>query len=97
MRSIGALIINRDAGKFPIIGTDQLVVARLGDDDIVDGTSPVFTGKRSEADLSNSVSRTFPDLGNSWSPTPYDRQMDTATLAPDRRTRDVRVDFATVP
>ena len=35
-------------------------MASLDDDDIVDGTRPVFTGKRSMADLVNSVSGRFP-------------------------------------
>ncbi|MCP4307795.1 MAG: hypothetical protein GY788_23560, partial [bacterium] len=69
-RSTGGMVVNGVDGTWPIIGTDQPVVATLTDDDVVDGTRAAFKGLRSMSDLVNSISGTYPDPDNVWSPTP---------------------------
>src|SRR3546814_8892032 len=49
------------------------------------------------ADLVNSVGGTYPEPANMWSPAGYDTQSDPSQVLLDRRTRDLPINFDTVP
>ena len=95
-RSTGGMAIDGVTGAWPLIGTDQPIVATLTDDDLVAGGRPEHQDRRSVTELVNSVQGTFVDPDNQWSPTPYETQTDSTIVAIDRLGRDVRMDFPTV-
>ena len=95
-QATGAMVVDGVEGAWPIIGTAQPIVATLTEDDMIEGGRPRFRARRSAAALVNSVSGTFSDPGNLWSPAPYERQTSATALAADRRTLDATIDFATV-
>lgn len=96
MTSCGGIVVDGVEGSWPIIGSVQPIVETFTDDDLIT-TEPVrFQRRRSMADLTNSVSGTYLDPGNLWSPVGYDQQSDPTQVSIDRRTRDVQINFDTV-
>jgi hypothetical protein len=96
MVSCGGIVVDSVEGSWPIIGTEQPIVETFTDDDLI-VTEPVrFQKRRSMADLTNSVSGTYPEPANMWSPAGYDTQSNPTQVALDRRTRDVQLNFPTV-
>jgi len=97
MQACGGMVIDSVDGSWPLIGTEQPIVATFTDDDLIT-TEPVrFQRRRSMADLVNSVGGTYPEPANMWSPAGYDTQTNATQVALDRRTRDLPIDFPTVP
>ena len=97
MKACGGMVVHGVDGAWPLIGTDQITVATLTDDDLIVGQPVRFQARRPSNELVNSVSGTFPNPDNQWSPTGYERATDAATVAIDRRSKDVAIDFETVP
>lgn len=97
MRACGGIVIDSVEGSWPLVGTDQPIVETFTDDDLVVGEPVRYQRRRSMADLVNIVSGTYPEPANMWSPAGYDVQTNPAYVALDRRTRDVPLDFPTVP
>ncbi|MBD9651990.1 DUF1983 domain-containing protein [Ensifer sp. ENS09] len=97
MRACGGIVIDSVEGSWPLVGTDQPIVETFTDDDLVAGEPVRYQRRRSMADLVNIVSGTYPEPANMWSPAGYDVQTNPAYVALDRRTRDVPLDFPTVP
>ena len=97
MKSCGGLVIHGIDGVWPIVGTDQATVATLTDDDLIVGERVQFRRLRPGNELVNSVSGTFPNPENQWSPAGYDRATDSAVVTADRRSKDVAINFETVP
>lgn len=97
MRACGGIVIDSVEGSWPLVGTDQPIVETFTDDDLVAGEPVRYQRRRSMADLVNIVSGTYPEPANMWSPAGYDVQTNAAYVALDRRTRDVPLDFPTVP
>ncbi|KSV72951.1 hypothetical protein N182_28925 [Sinorhizobium sp. GL2] len=97
MRACGGIVIDSVDGSWPLVGTDQPIVETFTDDDLVTGEPVRYQRRRSMADLVNIVSGTYPEPANMWSPAGYDVQTNPAYVALDRRTRDVPLDFPTVP
>lgn len=96
MTSCGGIVVDGVEGSWPIIGSVQPIVETFTDDDLIT-TEPVrFQRRRSMADLTNSVSGTYLDPGNLWSPVGYDQQSNPTQVSLDRRTRDVQINFDTV-
>lgn len=96
MTSCGGIIIDGVEGSWPLIGTAQPIVETFTDDDLITTEPVTFQRRRSMAELTNSVSGTYLDPGNLWSPVGYDTQSDPTQVALDRRTRDVQINFDTV-
>lgn len=97
MTSCGGIVIDSVDGSWPLIGTDQPIIETVTDDDLIT-TEPVKYQKlRSMGELVNSVSGTYPEPANLWSPVGYDEQTNASQVALDRRTRDFSLDFPTVP
>jgi len=97
MQSCGGIIVDSVDGSWPLIGTAQPIVETITDDDLIT-TEPVkFQRFKSMADVVNSVQGTYPEPSNIWSPVGYDTQTDPTQVALDRRTRDFKLDFTTVP
>lgn len=97
MKSCGGIVVNAVDGSYPVIGTNQPIVAELTDDDLIVGAQVSFRRRRSMDQIVNSVSGTYPNPGNLWNQTGYVRATDAATTAIDRRTLDVQINFETVP
>ncbi|QKV17862.1 phage tail protein [Oricola thermophila] len=97
MTSCGGMVVHAVDGVWPIIGTDQTPVATLTDDDLIVGERVQFQRLRPASELVNSVSGTFPDPDNQWSPVSYERATDVIIVATDRRSKDVSMNFGTVP
>ena len=97
MKSCGGMIVDGVDGTWPIVGTNQPTVATLTDADLIVGAPVRFQARRAMNELVNSVSGTYPNPENQWSPAGYERATDAATVAVDRRTRDVAMNFETVP
>lgn len=97
MTSCAGMVIDSVDGSWPLIGTEQPIVAVFTDDDLVDDEPVRFQRRRSMADLVNSVGGTYPEPLNMWSPAGYDTQTNDSQVALDRRTRDLQVNFETVP
>jgi len=97
MKSCGGLMVNGVDGAWPIVGTSQTPVATLTDFDLVVGQPVEIQLRRAMDDLVNSVGGTFPNPENQWSPAGYQTATSGALLAADRRTRDVAMNFDTVP
>ncbi|MCJ8519028.1 hypothetical protein ABID21_001936 [Pseudorhizobium tarimense] len=97
MQACGGMVIDSVDGSWPLIGTAQPIVATLTDDDLIVGENVRFQRRRSMADLVNSVGGTYPEPSNMWSPTGYDTQTNSSQVALDRRTRDLAINFPTVP
>ncbi|TDH35730.1 DUF1983 domain-containing protein [Pseudohoeflea suaedae] len=97
MRSCGGMAVHGVDGAWPIVGTDQATVATLTDDDLIVGEPVQVQFKRPANELVNSVSGTFPDPDNIWSPSGYKRATDAGLVAVDRRSKDVDMNFDTVP
>ncbi|KQQ70927.1 hypothetical protein ASF70_18970 [Rhizobium sp. Leaf321] len=96
MTSCGGIVVDGVEGSWPIIGSVQPIVETFTDDDLIT-TEPVsFQRRRSMAELTNSVSGTYLDPGNLWSPVGYDQQSNPTQVSLDRRTRDVQINFDTV-
>ncbi|MBC7280043.1 hypothetical protein [Hoeflea sp.] len=96
MTSCGGMMVNGVGEIFPIVGSDQPIVATLTDDDMIVGEPVKFQARRSMDELVNSVSGTFPNPDNQWGPTSYATARDAGVVATDRRTRDVTLNFTTV-
>jgi hypothetical protein len=97
MQACGGMVIDSVDGSWPLIGTDQPIVATFTDQDLVTSEPVRFQRRRSMADLVNSVGGTYPEPSNMWSPAGYDTQTNSSQVALDRRTRDMSIDFDTVP
>ncbi|MDF1606947.1 phage tail protein [Hoeflea sp. YIM 152468] len=97
MTSCGGILVTSVGEIYFVVGTDQSVVATLTDDDLVVGQPVSFQRRRAMDELVNSVSGTFPNPDNLWSSTSYATARDAGTVAIDRRTRDVAINFDTVP
>jgi hypothetical protein len=97
MQACGGMVIDSVDGSWPLIGTAQPIVAAFTDDDLIVGENVKFQRRRSMADLVNSVGGTYPEPANMWSPAGYDTQTNASQVALDRRTRDLPIDFPTVP
>lgn len=97
MTSCGGMVIDSVDGSWPLIGTQQPIVFTFTDDDLVQDEPVRFQRKRSMAELVNSVGGTYPEPSNMWSPAGYDTQSNAAQVALDRRTRDIPINFETVP
>lgn len=97
MQACGGMVIDSVDGSWPLIGTSQPIVATFTDDDLIIGEPVRFQRRRSMADLVNSVGGTYPEPLNMWSPAGYDTQTNASQVALDRRTRDLPIDFPTVP
>ncbi|CDZ43201.1 Phage tail fiber protein [Neorhizobium galegae bv. officinalis] len=96
MTACGGIVIDSVEGSWPLIGTEQPIVATFTDDDLVAGEPVRFRRRRSMADLVNVVSGTYQEPANMWSPAGYDPQTDATTVATDRRTRDVPLNLGQV-
>jgi hypothetical protein len=96
MLSCGGIRVDGVEGSWPIIGSEQPIVATFTDDDLVRGEKVRFRKRRSMGDLVNAVSGTYQEPGNMWSPAGYDVQTSTAMVEIDRRTRDVPLSFPMV-
>ncbi|TPK38706.1 phage tail protein [Mesorhizobium sp. B2-5-3] len=97
MLSCGGMTIDAVDGAWPLVGSDQPVVATITDDDFIAGAPFQFQAKRSMSDLVNSVSGNSPDPDQLWSMVGYEAQISDTALVVDRRTRDVNIDFPMVP
>lgn len=97
MQSCGGIIVDGVDGSWPLIGTDQPIVETITDDDLISTETVVFQRFRSMADVVNSVSGTYPEPDNMWSPVGYDTQTNALQVALDRRTRDFSLELPTVP
>ncbi|MEB2845935.1 phage tail protein [Endobacterium cereale] len=97
MASCAGMVIDSVDGSWPLIGTEQPIVATFTDDDLVIAENVRFQRRRSMAELVNSVGGTYPEPANMWSPAGYDTQTSVSQVALDRRTRDMQVNFETVP
>ncbi|TDW21077.1 uncharacterized protein DUF1983 [Rhizobium azibense] len=97
MTACGGIVIDSVEGSWPLIGSDQPIVETFTDDDLIADEPVRFQRRRSMADLVNSVSGTYPEPENLWSPVGYDEQTNAGYVALDRRTRDMPLDFGTVP
>lgn len=97
MTSCAGMVIDSVDGSWPLIGTEQPIVATFTDDDLVIAENVRFQRRRSMAELVNSVGGTYPEPANMWSPAGYDTQTNVSQVALDRRTRDMQVNFETVP
>lgn len=97
MKSCGGIVVDGVDGTWPIVGTAQTIVATLTDDDLIPGARVTFQRRRSMDQLVNAVSGTYPNPDNQWSPAGYETQVSAAALAVDRRSRDVPINFETVP
>ncbi|MGB3814712.1 MAG: phage tail protein [Shinella sp.] len=97
MQSCGGIIVDGVDGSWPLIGTDQPIVETITDDDLISTETVVFQRFKSMADVVNSVSGTYPEPDNMWSPVGYDTQTNAAQVALDRRTRDFSLELPTVP
>lgn len=96
MLSCGGVRVDGVEGSWPIVGSEQPIVATFTDDDLVRGEKVRFRRRRSMGDLVNAVSGTYQEPGNMWSPAGYDVQTSTAMVEIDRRTRDVPLNFPMV-
>lgn len=96
MLSCGGIRVDGVEGSWPIIGSEQPIVATFTDDDLVRKEKVRFRRRRSMGDLVNAVSGTYQEPGNMWSPAGYDVQTSTAMVEIDRRTRDVPLNFPMV-
>ncbi len=97
MQSCGGIVVDSVDGSWPLIGTDQPIVETITDEDLI-STEPVkFQKYKSQADIVNSVQGTYPEPANMWSPVGYDTQTNASQVGLDRRTRDFKLDFPTVP
>lgn len=97
MTSCAGMVVDSVEGSWPLIGTHQPIVFTFTDDDLVVGEPVRFKKKRSMAELVNSVGGTYPEPSNMWSPAGYDTQTNAAQVGLDRRTRDMAINFETVP
>ncbi|MGJ8570421.1 MAG: phage tail protein [Hoeflea sp.] len=97
MTACGGLLVTSIGEIYVVIGTGQTVVATLTDDDLIDGQPVSYQRRRSMDALVNSVSGTFPNPDNIWGPTSYETARDTGIVTADRRSRDVSINFGTVP
>jgi hypothetical protein len=97
MTACGGIVIDSVDGSWPLIGTEQPIVATFTDADLVAGEAVKFRRRRSMGELVNVVSGTYPEPSNMWSPAGYDPQTNAATVAVDKRTRDISFNFPQVP
>lgn len=97
MQSCGGIVVDSVDGSWPLIGTDQPIVETITDDDLISSEPVRFQRFKSQADIVNSVQGTYPEPANMWSPVGYDTQTNSSQVGLDRRTRDFKLDFPTVP
>ena len=83
-------------GQYPLIGASQVPVATLSKSDLVDGQPVVFNRFRAMSELVNTVSGTYSEPDFVYQPVGYDEQTLPATVAIDRRTLDVNLNFPMV-
>lgn len=95
--SCGSMQIDSVDGSWPLVGTDQPIVATFTDDDIIDISDVEFQRYKSMGELVNSVAGNYPEPDQIWSMIGYNEQIATAFLTLDRRTRDLSMDFPMVP
>lgn len=96
MLSCGGIVVDGVEGSWPIIGSEQPIVATFSDEDIIASEPLRFRKRRSMGELVNSVSGTYQEPGNMWSPAGYDQQTDAGHVAADRRNRDEALNFPMV-
>ncbi|MDQ1183589.1 phage tail protein [Agrobacterium larrymoorei] len=96
MLSCGGIVVDGVEGSWPIIGSEQPIVATFTDEDIIASEPLRFRKRRSMGELVNSVSGTYQEPGNMWSPAGYDQQTDAGHVAADRRNRDEALNFPMV-
>lgn len=96
LKSCGAYMINGVEGIWPVVGSDQPVVATLTDDDLVRPRRGRFPRWRSQGQVVNSIAGTHPNPENLWAMEGYPAQIATNLLAADRRSRDIPMDFPMV-
>ena len=96
MLSCGGIVIDGVEGSWPLIGSEQPIVFTFTDDDLIASEPLQFRKHRSMGELVNSVSGTYQEPANMWSPAGYDQQTDPAYVAKDRRTRDEPLNFPMV-
>ncbi|HTV69848.1 MAG TPA: hypothetical protein VMF90_15045 [Rhizobiaceae bacterium] len=96
MHSCGAMVVDDVEGSWPLVGSDQPIVATIEDDDLVAGAPIQFNRRRSMADLVNSIGGTYPNLDQLGASLPYPVQRSNTAVVVDRRTRDMPLDFRQV-
>lgn len=97
LMSCGGILVTSVGEISMIVGTDQSTVATLTDGDLIVGQQVTFQRRRAMDELVNSVSGTFPNPANLWASTSYATARDAGVVTIDRRTRDVSMNFNTVP
>jgi len=97
LMSCGGILVTSVGEISMIVGTDQSTVATLTDNDLIVGQPVSYQRRRAMDELVNSVSGTFPNPDNLWSSTSYTTARDAGVVSIDRRTRDVLMNFNTVP
>ena len=83
-------------GQYPILGASQVPVATLSKADLVDGQPVEFNRFRAMSELVNTVSGTYSEPDFVYQPVGYDEQTLPATVAIDRRTLDINLNFPMV-
>jgi hypothetical protein len=97
MKACGGMLVIGVDGIWPLVGSDDASVATITDDDFIK-TEPVrFRAKRSMSELVNTVSGSYIEPDELWSPLGYPTRVSSSHVTVDRRTRDVQIDFGTVP
>lgn len=97
MTSCGGLLVASVGEIYVVIGTDQTIVATITDADLAVGQPVSYQRRRSMDELVNSVSGTHPNPDNAWGATSYETARDADVVVTDRRSRDVSINFGTVP
>jgi hypothetical protein len=97
MSACGGVVVDSVDGSWPLVGTEQPIVATFIDDDLVPGEELTFQRRHSMANLVNSVGGTYPEPANMWSPAGYDTQTAAGYVGLDRRTRDFQLNLNCVP
>lgn len=95
--SCGGMMIDGVDGHWPLVGSDQPIVATLTDDDLAADAPVRFRAKRSMGELVNSVTGTSLDPEQMWAMTDYPSAISSGAVVLDRRDRDVPIDFPQVP
>lgn len=84
-------------GSWPIVGTDQASVITFYDDDIISiADNYEFNAHISTSELVNTITGSYSEPEELYSPIGYKEQIASAALVLDRRTRDVTIDFPQV-
>lgn len=96
MLACGGMGVDGVDGSWPIVGSDQPIVATLTDDDLIVGAPVKFRRHRSMGEIVNSISGNYTNPDELWSMVGYQEQKSAAGLVLDRRTRDIAIDFPMV-